>query len=159
MTMKRRTFIKNAALGTTAVCTCGAGLNSCAMFTGISNVPEAPPGSYRKSSGEIIVDLSKIPQLANEGSNVKFTAGNGTEGPLKLQVSRLANGNLLAYHNVCPHGQRELEYLPKKDIIRCVSVSHSKYNLKGEVIGGPAPGPIKIYPFRQEGKSLIIKIT
>jgi nitrite reductase/ring-hydroxylating ferredoxin subunit len=156
--MERRSFIRNSSTVTVAVCTCGMGLSSCSAITGISNVPEAPDGSFEKNGNQVVLKLDKIPELKNAGGNIKFSIPRSPDKPLKLLVARMGDGRYLAVQNRCTHGKRELEYILEKDMIECVSFSHSKYNLQGEVINGPAPEPLTLYEAVQEQDSLIITL-
>jgi nitrite reductase/ring-hydroxylating ferredoxin subunit len=129
------------------------------MFTGVSTIPVAPPGSIHAVNGIINLDIGKIPEMETQGGSIKFEVMQTPVTPLKLQVSRLNDGKILAYRNHCAHGGRELEYLTKKNIIRCVSMGHSKYNLEGQPIGGAAPGPITVYESSLKGTTLKIRIA
>jgi nitrite reductase/ring-hydroxylating ferredoxin subunit len=128
------------------------------MFTGVSAIHEAPAESIVSRNTEIVLDAQLIPELTEPGGSIKFTVMQSPLTPLKIQVSRLNNGELIAYRNHCAHGGRELEYISKKNIIRCVSMGHSKYSLEGKPIGH-SNGPITIYPVRREEKKLRIRIV
>jgi len=156
--MKRRTFIKTTGLGTVTVCTCGLGMNSCSMFSGISDTPVAPEESIMFSDNQVTLNLTLIPELKNSGGSVKFEVKQDVENPLKFLVINTGNNGLMVYENRCTHGAREIEYRSDDGILQCVSFGHSKYNLDGQVTGGPAPSPIRKFTVNHTDDKLIINL-
>ena len=157
--MKRRTFIKTTGLGAATVCTCGLSMNSCSMFSGISDTPAAPEESILFSENQVTLNLALIPELENAGGSVKFELKEYDEDPLKILVVNAENHGLMAYENRCSHGGREIEYQDEGGILQCVSFGHSKYDLNGRVTGGPAPLPIRKFNVIHTDNTLIINLV
>jgi len=157
--MKRRTFIRTTGLGTATVCTCGLVVDSCTMISGISHTPVAPEESIQLSEYEVTLDLKLIPELNKSGGSVKFEITQYEEEPLKILVINSGEDGLMAYANRCTHGGREIEYRAEDGILQCVSFGHSKYDLNGQVKGGPAPAPLKKFKMNQIDNKLIINLV
>lgn len=157
--MRRRTFVKTTGLGVVTICTCEPGMNSCSLFTGISHTSVAPEGSIRFSDYQVVLDLELIPELNNSGGSVKFEMPQSEEDPLKVLVINSGENGLQAFENRCTHGGREIEYRSDESILRCVSFGHSKYDLSGQVTGGPAPAPLKKFKVSQTEDKLIIDLV
>jgi Rieske Fe-S protein len=156
--MKRREFIKTTGAGLVIGCTCGAGINSCTMFSGISNTPVAPADSYHISPENVLeINLSKLPELSNKGGSVKLTINpDGQEK--KLLVFNTGRNKYKTFLNSCTHGGQELEYKHNKNIVQCVSFGHSKYDLQGNVLSGPAPEPVLIFETTTKNGQLHIQL-
>ncbi len=157
--MKRRTFITKTGAVAAAACTCGIGMNSCSMITGISNTSEASQDSFQIEGQQIVLDLEKIPELAETGSSVKLRHDQEPDEPLKVLIIKTGENEYLAFENRCTHAGREIAYDPDLERLRCVSFSHSKYDIQGGVTDGPAHGPLKVYQTSIAGKNLVIDIS
>ncbi len=58
-------------------------------------------------------------------------------------------GKYKAFSDCCTHGGRELNYMHSDDILQCSSFGRSTFKLSnGQVIKGPAEGPLAIYPLQ-----------
>lgn len=156
--MERRTFLRSGALLTTIAASGGITFCACTMVSGVSKMPEAPVDSYAHQGEKLIVDRSKINELKEESGVVKFSINTG-ERELKIIIANIGNGKFRVVENRCTHGDRELDYKHDKETFQCVSFGHSKYDLNGNVIGGPAPKAIKIYDYVLDGSKLIIDIN
>ena len=158
MTVNRRAFIKTTGVAIAGACACGMGVSGCGMILGKSNTPKAPEGSVNREDGKLLVNLAMIPQLQADGGSVKFSyeGENGEES--KVIIARLKGDDYRAYANSCTHGHREIEYKPDKNMLQCVSFGHSKFDLDGNVLGGPAKGPLTIYEVALEGNRLVLTI-
>ncbi|HEY3289245.1 MAG TPA: ubiquinol-cytochrome c reductase iron-sulfur subunit [Anaerolineae bacterium] len=104
------------------------------------------------------------PRIAEGGFGSKVTAGrakefkNGTvsyvqEG--RFYVSRLDDGGFLAIWQRCTHLGCTVPY--RKDVKQFMCPCHSSvFNTKGEVISGPAPRPMDIFPITIVDGQLIV---
>lgn len=152
--MERLQFINKSVLIAAAVCLCGIGINSCTMITGVSNTPVAMENSYSRTGNEVIVKLASIPSLANVGGSVKFILANGNDKPLKIIIARSGTDDYCIFADRCTHGGRELTYIHEDKIMRCTSFCHSKFDMQGNVVGGPAPTALKRYEFELKDNEL-----
>lgn len=130
---------------------------SCGVLTGVSGTAEAPEGSYSMEGNTVTLDLAKAGSTLYDKGSVKFSFGEG-ENKLKIIVVVLSGGSLKAYENRCTRGRGELEYKGGLQILQCVSLSGSKYDLDGKVISGPAGSPVRVFETKQKDDKLIIKI-
>ena len=86
-----------------------------------------------------------------------YLAGGGLKRPILLM--RTEDDRYLAFENRCTHiGHRKLDPVPGKGKLRCCSVSHSVYDLDGNVKRGPAGQPIKKYAVEQADGELVISL-
>ncbi len=156
MKVNRKEFLKVS--GAAAACACaGVSFNGCSMVTGVSNTPAAPERSFSLKAKRLIVDTAKIPELGTDGGSVKLKTG---EGDAERKVIIVRSGNrYLAYEDRCTHGQRELEFAPADGKLCCVSFGQSEFDLDGNVLGGPAEGPLKKYRLILEGNLLNIDLA
>jgi len=126
------------------------------MFTGVSDTPVAPEESIMFSDNQIILDLQLIPEFNKPGGSVKFEIAQDLNKPLKVLVINSMENGFQAYENRCTHGGREIEYEGEDNILQCVSFGHSKYDLNGQVIRGPAPSPLRKFNVNHTDDQLII---
>lgn len=119
-----------------AVCTCGISfINGCKAITGNSDTPLLSRNTYIYSQGTLQLDLTKIPELKRDGGSVKLEMPDRN---LKIIVARTGDHAFVALRDRCSHGGRELEYFHDQSIFRCVSFGHSRFDLEGNVMKGPA---------------------
>lgn len=145
--MERRQFINKSVLATAAVCTCAIGVDSCTMISGISDTPVAPENSYSRTDTAVVVKLASIPSLAVVGGSVKFSFANDNDKPLKIIIAKTGTEEYCVFADRCTHGGRELTYKHEDKIMQCTSFGHSKFDMQGNVLGGPAPDALKRYAF------------
>ena len=157
MTISRRGFIK--VTGATVVCACVGGAMGTSGCTArkASDTPSAPEGSYRSEGDRVIVALSEVDDLKEEGGAVRFTL-NGEDGSeLKVIVLHSGNETYRAFADRCTHSGKELDYLHEDRKLQCLS-GKAQFNLKGDVLRGPAEDPLLSYPLRREGEELVIEV-
>jgi cytochrome b6-f complex iron-sulfur subunit len=104
------------------------------------------------------------PRIPEGGFGSKVVAGrpkefkNGTvsyvqEG--RFYISRLDDGGFLAIWQRCTHLGCTVPY--RKDVKQFICPCHSSsFNTKGEVIGGPAPRPMDIFPIEVVNSQLVV---
>ncbi|MDQ7784432.1 MAG: Rieske 2Fe-2S domain-containing protein [Desulfomonilaceae bacterium] len=102
------------------------------------------------------VSVERVPELNDPGGAV-YLAGKGLPGRV-LIVARNDGGYVCAA-NRCTHASRRLDPIPGKETLRCCSVSHSTFDYEGNKLSGPARKPLKIYPWKLEGKELVIDVS
>lgn len=120
----------------------------------------AKPGDetgWSYNSGELIIELSKTPELSVPGSAVRI------EGPLlpkRVLVLFDEDRQYRAFHNQCTHfGHRRLDYVPGTQTVQCCSVNKSTYTFAGKKIHGPNPKPINTFPLEKKGEQLHIRLS
>lgn len=155
MTMTRREFLQysaGAALALSAGSTCLCG---CKTLQGRSDVPIAPQGSFRFEGGTLILDLAQTPSLTPIGGAVIIKSALRDS----IIVVQESEGVFYALANKCSHRSKELDYQAAQNRLRCASLGHSTFDLKGNVLSGPAKKPIPSYPVTQNGNLLRIDIS
>lgn len=155
----RRKFIKSTGTAVAGACLCGAAISDCGMIRGTSKTPIAPLNSVVRKDNEYILDLNLLPSLNNVGGSVRFAYINREEKKREVIVVHHEQNQYLAFNNGCTHGGRPVDYDPVKKQLRCVSIGHSKFDLKGEVLKGPAKRPLDKFDVHQQRTKLIVTIA
>jgi Rieske Fe-S protein len=157
----RREFLGRStavAIGTTA-CLCG--LTGCATFTKTGNTPSIPEDAYAFEAdvNRVVVDLAKVPQLAETGGSVKIRDA-ALSAP--LIIARTEEETYVVASIECPHRGVEVEYQPDRSEFECASLGSSDFALDGSRLGGPAKQPLRVFEasLDTEAKSrLIIQLS
>ena len=114
------------------------------LFGSCATQPAADPESWRFEGGQVLLNLSQLPELAHPGGAVRLE-GKGL--PQRLLVLRSADGGLHAFFNKCTHAGRRLDPLPEGAGIRCCSLGKSTFELDGTLVSGSAKkdlAPLKL---------------
>ena len=72
----------------------------------------------------------------------------------RFYLSRTPDG-VLAMYRKCPHLGCVVPWNDAEDQFHC-PCHGSLYNRKGEVLGGPAPRPMDLFPISEEGDNLVV---
>jgi len=151
--MRRREFIKLA--GATLLCACAGGTGASGCASDASSAPLAPEGSYRREGNRVIISLAAVAELRAVEGAVRLALDD--EG-LKILVVHLEDDVYRAFTNRCTHRGKELNYLPERKTLQCLS-RKAQFDREGNVIKGPAEGALAVYPSRQEGDELVIAVS
>jgi cytochrome b6-f complex iron-sulfur subunit len=73
----------------------------------------------------------------------------------RVYVSRLEDGGFLALWQRCTHLGCTVPWREDEGLFHCPCHS-SLFNRRGEVIGGPAPRPLDLFPLRAEEGKLVV---
>ncbi len=104
------------------------------------------------------------PQIRPGGFGGKIVAGKGREFKIgtvshvqqgHFYISRLEDGSVLALWQRCTHLGCTVPYRKDEHQFHCPCHS-SLFNAKGEVIGGPAPRPLDIFPIEVVDGNLVV---
>jgi cytochrome b6-f complex iron-sulfur subunit len=104
------------------------------------------------------------PQVAAGSFGTKITAGRAKEFKLgtisyvqkgHFYISRLEDGGFLALWQRCTHLGCTVPWVKDEQQFHCPCHS-SLFNTRGEVIGGPAPRPLDLFPIEVVDGSLFI---
>lgn len=129
------------------------------MITGTSEVKQAPEGSYWLREGKLVMALSNIGALDKPGGAVKLAVSvTPSADPVKLLVVRPDDKTFLAFRDRCTHGNRELNYRHEAKLLECSSFGHSKFDLRGKVLKGPAAASLSLYSCEKQDNELVVKI-
>ena len=105
--------------------------------------------------GAVEIDLTRAPELSRPGGAMRLE-GKGL--PVRLLVVREGNDTFRAFENKCAHMGRRLDPLNGKAAVQCCSVGKSTFDFRGQVITGPAKGPVTLYRVEVENTLLRIPI-
>lgn len=95
-----------------------------------------------------------VPMDTMGKGNTAIVSGQGLAN--KLMLVKRADGTYTALELLCPHKQGPLNQTA--DGLEC-EWHHSRFDLEGKVLGGPAKSNLKTYPVEADGKSLRVKVA
>lgn len=138
----------------------GVGLTSCSILHGISRTPQASPQCFTVMENNMIIPLQKNTKLTKAGESLKLSyIDRKSLVRIKVLIIHI-NGNLYqAYENKCSLCGNELEYDSTSGILNCCSIARSKFNIRGEVIKGPARENLRLFPTMVSGNDILINLA
>ena len=104
----------------------------------------------------VTIKLSQAPELAQESGAV-YLKGDCLKDP--VLVFKNSDGEYIALKNKCTHKGRKIDPVSGANKLKCCSINHSTFDNKGNVLSGPAEGPLTIYEVTRDGENLVIKLT
>ena len=110
------------------------------LFGICATKPPADDGAWTVQDTKVIVDLGRIPELAETNRAVRLEK----KGPDRLILVHGDDGRYHALKNRCTHGGRRLDPVPGTQQIQCCSIGRSTYDYSGKVLSGPAKRPVDI---------------
>lgn len=138
--MKRKTFIKTAALGSLAVCL--------GCLAACKKEPDSPVTSNPLPSGGLEIDLSKP-------ENSALTSVGGSLVRQGVIVAQTAQDNFVALSAGCTHEGTQIIYMHAAQLFRCPNHG-SEFTLDGMVTRGPAGSALTKYTVTKNGSILKI---
>ncbi|MBK6831131.1 MAG: Rieske (2Fe-2S) protein [Flavobacteriales bacterium] len=95
-----------------------------------------------------------VPMDTMGNGNTAIVSGQGLAN--KLMIVKRADGTYTALELLCPHKQG-----PLKEVTGGLECDwhHSRFDLEGKVLGGPAKQDLKTYPVGSDGKNLLVKVV
>ncbi|MFC2123596.1 Rieske (2Fe-2S) protein [Bacteroidota bacterium] len=152
--MKRREFLQTTA----GVVLISYGCSGCSAFSGVSDMDELSQDLMLLNNGEVKILLDDVPKLKEKGYGMKFKV-SGPDKEIKLVLVHANDDQFYALENKCTHGGRELEYKTDDEIMRCTSFGHSKFELDGDKVKGPADGDVLTFPVSLYQNEMVITIA
>ena len=122
---------------------------------GICETKQLDDRLWALEDGSIRIKLGQVSQLSAEGGAV-YLKGKGLEKP--VLVVRVEGNKYLAFENKCTHGGRKIDNMAGEHKLKCCSISHSTFDYDGNVLSGPASGPLAKYDVEMDGEELIVKL-
>ena len=111
------------------------------------------PGCWMFSEGKVEIDLNRAGELSIPYRSIRLE-GKGLAD--RILVIMDDTGRFHAYNNRCPHMGRRIDPVPGNSDVRCCSVMGSVFNVKGDIISGPAKENLKQYEIVIRGTILSI---
>jgi cytochrome b6-f complex iron-sulfur subunit len=125
-------------------------------LAGICRTKPLTPDKWDVQGSQITIDVKDIPELAIAGGAV-LLQGKGLRAP--LLVVRRPDDGYVCVENRCTHMGRKLDPEPDSQTLRCCSVSHSTFDYQGNKLAGPAKGPIRVYPHKEDSGKLVVNVA
>ena len=129
-------------------------INFLKSVAGICNTKELSSDLCRLEKKNIILQPGKVMELKKSGGAV-YLKGKGLSKP--ILVVHADNNEYVCFTNKCTHiGGRRLDPVPGQSLLRCCSLSRSTFDLKGNVISGPAKKKLTTHKVEKTDEGLII---
>ncbi len=117
--------------------------------------PEVPPGDVRFEGTLLVVDLERARALRRVGSaRAIVDAARG----VNIIVACTGKGRYAALDRTCTHGGAMCAYNHDRRTLRCTSVNHAEYDLRGTLLHGRTHGNLRAYETRCRGSRLEIAL-
>ncbi len=160
----RRDFLKLTGLagGTIILTACSGGADERElsfvdrlMGKPLTDLPQLE-GAWIKEGDTLMLDLTKLPELGSLGGAIRI---EGEVLPDPILVVMGEDGSYYAFKNVCTHAGRMIDPLAGTMTLECCSASKSTYDYQGNVISGPAEGPLTSFSLENQDDKLIIDLN
>jgi len=115
----------------------------------------ADDGSWTVRGNQVLVDLGRVPELADPNRAVRLEKKGLPE---RLLVFHGNDGRYHVFKNRCKHGGRRVDPVPGREQVQCCSLGRSTYDYSGKILAGPAKRPLETLPVRMEDDRLVIEI-
>ena len=160
--VSRREFIITTGGATLCALSGSWGATGCSGAC-VSNLPVAPDGSYVREQDRLLLSLTEIEELKPVGGAVIVLVDDSPnsgdhESGVEIVVAKVGEAEYRACQNRCTHKDKELDFLPDREIFRCCS-GHSTFELSGEVIEGNATEPLRLYDVQLEEDLLVVLLA
>ncbi len=126
-----------------------------AMAKPCCELPGLPPTAYLRQGSTLAIDLRQATALQKMGGAARI---RDEALQLHLVVAQTAPGVFHAWHGACTHGGAPLAYDARHGTALCSSVGHSEFGAQGEVVRGPAPRPVQVFPVKRTGETLTVEL-
>lgn len=139
--MDRRNFLRSSCQACAAVALAPSvlSLDSCASGAKMLTV----------ENGMLSVHMDTL-----GNGNTAIVSGHGLAN--KLMIVKRADGTYTALDLICPHKGGPLNQTG--DTLEC-DWHHSRFDLNGKVLNGPAKVDLKTYPVEADGKMLRVRVA
>jgi nitrite reductase/ring-hydroxylating ferredoxin subunit len=115
----------------------------------------ADEGCWMYRDNRIEIDLSRAPELAENGHGIRL---EGKNLPRRILVILGEDDAYHAFDNRCQHMGRRLDPVPGSETIQCCSVSKSTYDYSGNPLFGPAKKTVPALDTKVDEGTLIVTL-
>ncbi len=124
---------------------------------GISVTPSPADSScWEVKDGQILLDLTKAPQLKNPGGAIRLE-NKGLDK--RVLVFCDEQGQLHAMHNKCACAGWRLDPHVSSSTVQCCTLGMSTYSYDGQVISGSAKEPVQVFEVEREDNTVVINLA
>jgi nitrite reductase/ring-hydroxylating ferredoxin subunit len=124
-------------------------------FPQCCRTPEVNPDAVRFGARALSVDLTKADELRRAGSAASVV---NRERNLDIIIIRLGRRQFAALDRSCTHNGAQCTYDQKRHTLRCTSLNHAEYDLKGTLLHGRTHGNLRTYEARLAGSILEVRL-
>ncbi len=128
------------------------------FFKALAGICETKPldqALWRVEGDQAVVLLAGANQYLPPGGAVRL---EGKEVGKPVLVMHASDGTYRAFINRCTHMGRRVDPAQEGQSLRCCSVGHSTFDLKGAQLTGPAKGGMTALPVSHEQGELSISL-
>ena len=123
---------------------------------GICETDPLDPALWSLEGNVLTVKVADAPQLA-EKDGAAYLQGQGLARP--VLIVKTGEDEFAAFENRCTHlAHRKLDPVPGENRLRCSSISHSTFDLEGNVLSGLARNPLNRYETELKDGNLLITL-
>jgi len=123
-------------------------------FPQCCRTPELRPEAVRLDARALSVDLKKTDEFRQVGSAAAVV---NRERNLDI-IIRLHRHQFAALDRSCTHNGAQCTFDQKRRTLRCTSLNHAEYDLKGTLLHGRTHGSLRAYEARLAGSVLEIRL-
>jgi nitrite reductase/ring-hydroxylating ferredoxin subunit len=123
---------------------------------GISKTkPPEDPESWTYNRGKVVIDWARVPELHKPCGAVRLE-GRGL--PDRILLIYGMDGEFHAFKNKCTHMGRRLDPGGDISMVQCCSLSKSTFDYAGNVVSGPAKGPLDVLDVENRKCKVVIRV-
>lgn len=116
--------------------------------------PPADEDCWSHEGDEVVVDLSRAPELAPVYGAIRLESRALPERILLIHT----DSGYLALRNRCTHAGRRLDPMPGARRVQCCSLGKSTYDYEGQCISGAARKTAVAYPATVDDGKVVISL-
>jgi nitrite reductase/ring-hydroxylating ferredoxin subunit len=140
--ISRREWMRQSTRLIGCSCLCHTLLAGSKTQSTCCSTPEVEPASLLIEDQRLIIDLSLAASLQPVGGAANIIH---KEKSLDIIVVHYQKRKYAALSGLCTHAFRPLSYVHTRGLLQCNNYGHSLFDLKGQVVKGPAPTALKSY--------------
>jgi len=141
----RRALIYNSALFFGCACACRRLSASEGPRSTNCDTPDLEQDSLVIGEKSVTIELAKAPSLREVG-NAAYLVDR--EKKLDIIILHAGPDEYRALSRLCTHAYRPISYIRTRRLLMCNNANHSIFDLDGQVVKGPAPSAIRVYPVK-----------
>ncbi|MCW5966128.1 MAG: hypothetical protein KIT83_18970 [Bryobacterales bacterium] len=120
------------------------------------STPVAPDRSIGYRGHTLLLRLDEIPELEKVGE-ARAVVDNARK--LNLLVLHPGEELFVVLDRACTHGGAPCTYNHRRQSVRCTSLNHAEFDMKGTLLHGRSHGNLRTYPVRRVGSVLEIDLA
>lgn len=155
--MERRQFFQSCGLLTAGIALCSFESQALEIAGEKVTPVSLSEKQYKLNENSIVIDLNHVNFLKSSGTAAKIVFG-AKKSKVKVLIVHAKSGYKV-FQNKCSHGGMPLRFLSDIEELRCTSFGHSKFDMEGKIVKGPARQVLKTFEFSVKANTLEIQIS